>query len=372
MKTTISVIKADIGAIAGHVKPSAKLIQTVRDYVEEQGMKTGLLIDRYISHTGDDIAILMTHQHGVNYDKIHQLAWNAFLTGTEVAKKQGLYGAGQDILKTAFSGNVKGLGPAFAEMEFEERPNEPFLFFAADKTEPGAYNLPLYLAFSDPMYSPGLLLSTEMQKGFTFTIMDVDYTEGDRVIQLQTPEDAYKIAALLRDNHRFVVESIHSRATGEQSVIVSTSRLHNIAGKYTGKDDPVMLVRVQKQFPAMGEVTAPFVINHYVAGDMRGSHHVPLMPVKLNEQVGYCDGPAIVSCAGFCIQQGKITEPVDVFNQPFWDWVRSRAAEKTYEIRKQGFSGPAMVDEKELEYGGITEVLEQLDKHFTVRKGTGT
>ena len=38
------------------------------------------------------------------------------------------------------------MGPASCEMEFEERPNEPFLFFAADKTDPGAYNLPLYLA----------------------------------------------------------------------------------------------------------------------------------------------------------------------------------------------------------------------------------
>ena len=36
------------------------------------------------------------------------------------------------------------MGLAVAEMEIEERPNEPSLFFAADKTDPGAYNLPLY------------------------------------------------------------------------------------------------------------------------------------------------------------------------------------------------------------------------------------
>jgi fructose 1,6-bisphosphate aldolase/phosphatase len=36
------------------------------------------------------------------------------------------------------------MGPAVAELEFEERANEPFLFFAADKTDPGAYNLPLW------------------------------------------------------------------------------------------------------------------------------------------------------------------------------------------------------------------------------------
>jgi len=71
----------------------------------------------------------------------------------------GLYGAGQDLLKDSFSGNVKGMGPAVAEMEIEERPNEPFVLFAADKTDPGAYNLPSYLGFADPMFSSGLILS---------------------------------------------------------------------------------------------------------------------------------------------------------------------------------------------------------------------
>ena len=133
MKLTLSVIKADIGSIGGHIKPSRKLKDTVADFVCEHGIKKGLLIDHYVSSTGDDIAILMTHQKGVSNDAVHKLAWDAFVAGTEVAKEQGLYGAGQDLLKDAFSGNVKGMGPAVAEMEIEERPNECFLFFAADK-----------------------------------------------------------------------------------------------------------------------------------------------------------------------------------------------------------------------------------------------
>jgi fructose 1,6-bisphosphate aldolase/phosphatase len=67
----------------------------------------------------------------VGSDKIHKLAWDAFLAGTKIAKEQGLYGAGQDLLKDAFLGNVKGMGLAVAEMEFQERPNEPFLLFFA-------------------------------------------------------------------------------------------------------------------------------------------------------------------------------------------------------------------------------------------------
>ena len=368
MKLTLSVIKADIGSVGGHVAPSKRLRETVEAYIRERA--SGLLLDHYISHTGDDIAILMTHTRGEADEKIHKLAWDAFLAGTKAAREEGLYGAGQDLLKDSFSGNVKGMGPAVAEMEFEERPNEPFLFFAADKTDPGAYNLPLYLAFADPMNTPGLLLSPHMSKGFRFIIMDVNHTAGDRVIELNAPEELYDIAALLRDAERYVVESIWSRASGEQAVAVATSRLHNIAGKYTGKDDPVMLARVQMNFPATGEVLAPFAIGHFVAGCMRGSHQMPLMPVHVNTGISYFDGPPIVSCAGFCVHDGLLTERVDNFAQPFWDEVRSQVSRKAIEMRRQGFFGAAMLPMSELEYTGIMEKLDTLDKKFTLRPST--
>ncbi len=388
MKITISVIKADIGSIGGHIKPSRELLQFVERAVKAQVGK--LIIDYYVSSTGDDIAILATHKSGVGDSKIHSMAWKAFKDATDkVAKRQGLYGAGQDLLKDAFSGNVRGLGPAVAEMEIEERPNEPFIFFAADKTDPGAYNLPLYLGFSDPMHCAGLILSPRMAKGFTYRIMDVDYTEcprcgnyhdsssgcagsrknkrGDRIIELHTPEDIYDIVALLRDNQRYVVESIWSRETGNQAVAVSTTRLHNIAGKYTGKDDPVMIVRTQGAFPATGEILSPFQICHLVAGFMRGSHTGPLMPSKLGTDISFFDGPPVVTGAAFSVRNGKLTEPADVFANPFWDSIRAKAAEKALFIREQGFSGPAMLHMAELEYGGIVDRLEKLQKRFKVR-----
>jgi len=366
MKTTISVIKADIGSIGGHIMPSRRLLDRVAEYVASEGK--GLLLEHSISHTGDDIAILATHTHGVGNEKVHKMAWDAFIAGTEVAKEQGLYGAGQDLLKDSFSGNVKGMGPAVAEMEIEERPNEPFLFFAADKTDPGAYNLPLFLSFADVMTCPGLILSPDVAKGFRWIVMDVNCTDGDRVIELNTPEEIYDLAALLRDNERFVVESIWSRATGDQAAAISTSRLHNIAGKYTGKDDPVMLVRVQKQFPATGEVLAPYAIGHFVAGGMRGSHNMPLMPMPLNSPTSHFDGPPLVSCAAMCVHDGKLTEPADAFAHPFWNHVRDKVSEKAIMMRQQGFSGPAMLSMGELEYTGVAQKLAGLDKRFTVRE----
>jgi fructose 1,6-bisphosphate aldolase/phosphatase len=367
MRTTLSLIKADVGSIGGHVAPSRRLISTIHEYVSE-ARDERLLSDFHVLTTGDDIGILMTHHRGAADPEIHRLAWDAFHAGTETARAQGLYGAGQDLLVDAFSGNVRGAGPGVAELEFDERPNEPFLVFMADKTEPGAFNLPLYLAFADPMNTAGLLLSPEIAKGYRFRIMDVDYTAGDRVIELDAPEELYSIAALLRDNDRFVVEAIFSRHDGEQAVAVSTTRLHNIAGKYTGKDDPVYLCRVQKDFPATGEILAPYAIAPYVNGYMRGSHIGPLMPVKAKTGCSYFDGPPIVTALGFCVHEGKLTEPVDLFDHPFWDAIRHKAADKAVEIRRQGFSGAAMLPYSELEYGGIVEILEDLDHRFTVRE----
>jgi fructose 1,6-bisphosphate aldolase/phosphatase len=258
------------------------------------------------------------------------------------------------------------MGPAVAEIDFEERTLEPFLVFMADKTEPGAYNLPLYLAFADPMSTAGLILSPEMNAGFRFRIMDVSFTKGDRTIELSAPESLYDIAALLRDNDRFVIESIFGRHDGDQAVSVSTTRLHNIAGKYVGKDDPVMLVRVQKSFPATGEVLAPYSLAHYVGGWMRGSHVGPLMPVRRGTSCSYFDGPPIVSCLAFCVKNGRLTEPVDVFDHPLWDHVRGLAATKAIEMRRQGFSGASMLPYSELEYGGIVQILDRLDKQFRV------
>lgn len=365
MKITISVIKADIGSIGGHIAPSREVFEEVRSYVRVNG--EDLILDSHFSFTGDDIAILLTHTRGPGDEGIHKLAWDAFLAGTAKAREQGLYGAGQDLLKDSFSGNVKGMGPAVCEMEIEERPNEPFLFFAADKTDPGAYNLPLYLAFADPMNTPGLILAPSMAKGFRFVIMDVSHTAGDRIIELNAPEDLYDIAALIRDPERFVIESVSSRQTGEQAVSVSTTRLHNIAGKYTGKDDPVMLVRVQQNFPATGEILAPYAIGHFVAGSMRGSHQMPLMPVLQNSGTSYFDGPPMVSCAAFSVHHAKLTGPLDPFSHPVWNSVRDKIADKAIEMRRQGFIGAAMLPMAELEYTGIIERMKVLEEKFTVK-----
>src|SRR3990167_3995322 len=172
MKITLSVIKADTDSIGGHNKPSAAMVKVAHEQVDK-AIASGLLVDGRVTFTGDDIALLMTHTRGVDNSDIHKLAWDTFLETTKVAKSQGLYGAGQDLLSDAFSGNIRGMGPGSAEMEIEERPSEPILVFMGDKTSAGAFNLPLYKMFVDPFNTPGLIIGEGLHEGFAFEIQDV-------------------------------------------------------------------------------------------------------------------------------------------------------------------------------------------------------
>ena len=105
-------------------------------------------------------------------------------------------------------------------------------------------------------------------------------------------KDYYAITALLRDNERFGIDGIYSRTHDEQAAAVSAQRLHAIAGTYTGKDDPIAVVRNQGIFPAPEEVISAFTKAHFIGGDARGSHVMPLMPVALNTPVTGPSSPA--------------------------------------------------------------------------------
>jgi len=343
MKITVSVIKADVGGVGGHTKPSDGLIEAIRNTVKKSAH---LLIDHYIGYCGDDTHIVMTHTHGVDNEQIHKLAWDAFMAGTQVAKEEGLYGAEQDLLKDSFSGNVKGMGPGVAEMEFEERPNEAFTVFAADKTEPGAFNYPIYRMFVDALSNTGLIVNKSLANGVIINIMDV---EKAQIAKLELWQDKPTIEAALMYPGRYVVDSVFTK-DGEPILDASTDRLHNIAGTYVGKDDPICIVRTQKNFPATEEVGSVFNNPHFVAGNTRGSHNMPLMPVKLNSAatINFCI--PIVEALVFSMHNGKLTGPFDGFSTPDWDYIREIATKKAMSIRSQGFIHPATLVPSELEY----------------------
>jgi fructose 1,6-bisphosphate aldolase/phosphatase len=369
---TLTAIKADVGSIGGHTRPSARMMELSRNHLA-QAVDQALITDFDVTHTGDDICLLMVHPHGNGNPKIHNLAWQIFEAAADAAKQDGLYGAGQDLLKDAPSGNVRGAGPGAAEISFDptakERPAEPFLIFTADKCGPGAFNFPLWAVFTSPMYCGGLLLP-HMKVGFRFTVIDMEHAGADRVIELDTPERHLDLAILLRDENRFGIQAIYSRRYPDQQVVsVSTDRLHTIAGEYKGKDDPVAIVRTQGIFPAPEELVSPYTTAHFVAGDARGSHHMPLMPVAINTPVTgpYC--LPLVACMAYSVTaQGKLSEGVDVFGNVAWEATRLKAQHKAEEMRQQGFVGPAMLPIQELEYSAFRTSLANLEAEFQERE----
>jgi fructose 1,6-bisphosphate aldolase/phosphatase len=361
MKITLSVIKADIGGYVGHSAAHPDVIDEAKNFLA-RAKKDGLLIDYHITSCGDDIQLIMTHQQGTENEKIHRLAWDTFVAGTEVAKKLKLYGAGQDLLSDAFTGNVKGMGPGVAEMEFEERKSEPVLIFMADKTSAGAWNMPLYKMFADPFNTIGLVIAPTMHSGFAFNVHDL---KEHKKITFNAPEEIYDLLVFIGAPTRCAIKAIFSRETDDIAAVTSTERLSLLAHRYVGKDDPVCIVRCQGIFPAVGEVLEPFAAPILVEGWMRGSHMGPMMPVSLPESTpARFDGPPRVVAAGFQLAEGKLIGPRDMFADVSFELARQQANEMADMMRRHGPFEPHRLPLEEMEYTTMPQVAQKMAKRF--------
>ncbi len=356
----MSVIKADVGGFPGHSNVHPALLEKVSEVLSEA--LDSLLIDYRVVHVGDDIVTIMTHRMGTDNEEIHGLAWKAFMEAAKRAKELKLYGAGQDLLKDSFSGNLKGMGPGVAEMEFEERPSEPIVVFAADKTEPGAWNLPLFKMFGDPLFNDGLVFDPRMHHGFAFVVHDlVEHLK----VRMNLPEEMYDLLAFIGQPGRYVVKAVYRRYDDETAAVTSTDRLSLIAGRYVGKDDPVMVVRAQSGFPAVGEILEAFAFPHLVGGWSRGSHYGPLMPVSMRDaHPTRFDGPPRVIALGFQLVEGKLIGPADLFDDPAFDRAREMANRVADYIRLHGPFEPHRLPEEEMEYTRLPEIRERLKERF--------
>ncbi|MCL4438913.1 MAG: fructose-1,6-bisphosphatase [Candidatus Thermoplasmatota archaeon] len=367
MKVTISHIKADIGSLPGHTTVYGPVVDEVGSYVKKNG--EGLISDFHISSVGDDIQITMIHDRGVDSPEVHELAWNAFKAGTSVAKKYGLYGAGQDLLKDSFSGNIKGMGPGIAEMEITPRKSEPFIVYMMDKTEPGAFNFPIFKMFADPYNTPGLVIDTNMHDGFRFEVWDI--VEAKKIF-LDCPEHMYDLLGLIGSKSRYVIKRVytkksHEKLPDENVAVISTDKLSFIAGEYVGKDDPAGIVRIQSGLPASGEAMEAFSFPYMVSGWMRGSFNGPLMPVGLKDaKMSRFDGPPKVIGLGFVLKDGKLAGPVDMFDDPAFDGARRTATQVVDYLRRMGPFEPHRLPEDEMEYTSLPRVLEKFKGKFEV------
>ncbi|OWP56230.1 MAG: fructose 1,6-bisphosphatase [Thermoplasmatales archaeon B_DKE] len=365
MKTTISHIKADIGSLPGHSSVYGPVVEAVENYVKDHSK--GILSDYRISHVGDDIQITMIHTLGIDNSQVHGIAWEAFKAGTAVAKQVGLYGAGQDLLKDAFSGNIKGMGPGVAEMEITPRKSEPFIVYMMDKTEPGAFNFPIYKMFADPFNTPGLVIDPNMHEGFTFEVWDI--MKAKRLF-LSTPEDVYDLLAMIGSKSKYVIKRVytkpsHEKLPDENVAVISTDKLSFIAGEYVGKDDPAGIVRLQSGLPAAGESLEAFSYPFLVSGWMRGSFNGPLMPVGMKDaKMTRFDGPPRVVALGFVLKDGHLAGPVDMFDDPAFDGARKTAINIVDYMRRMGPFEPHRLPDEEMEYTTLPKILEKMQGNF--------
>jgi len=372
VETTLSVIKADIGSLAGHVVVPDFLLELARKEMKAAVDKK-IIKDFYVTNAGDDLELIMTHDKGENNEEVHRLAWDTFMKGTELARKKKIYAAGQDMLADTFSGNVKGLGPGSAEITIEERKSEPFAIFMADKTEPGAFNLPMFKIFADPFNTAGLVIDPNLHDGFRFIIQDI-MKDVPCFVEMKCPEEMYDVLALLGSTGTFTIKKVY-RADGMVCASVSTDKLHAVAGKYVGKDDPVAIVRAHSGLPAMGEVLEAFTIPHLVAGWMRGSHAGPLLPVALKDsRCTRFDGPPRVIGLGFQVSNGELVGPVDLFDDVAFDITRQRGMEIADYLRQHGPFEFHRLSSDRMEYSTLPKVLSKCETRFTdkeiVPKGT--
>ncbi|MBI2287421.1 MAG: fructose 1,6-bisphosphatase [Chloroflexi bacterium] len=364
MTVTLSVIKADIGGYVGHSESHPDLLAKANDCLVKP-KRDGLLVDYHVTKCGDDLQLIMTHRQGEDSKKIHKLAWDTFVSCTKLAKQLKLHGAGQDLLAEAFSGNVRGMGPGLAEMEFEEREAETVIVFMADKTSSGAWNLPLYKMFADPFNTIGLVIAENMHDGFSFEVHDV---KEHKKISFNAPDEIYDMLVFIGAAARYMVKAVYHRKTGEVAAVSSTQRLSLIAGRYVGKDDPVCIVRCQGQFPAVGEVLEPFSFPLLVEGWMRGSHYGPLMPVAICDSTPTrFDGPPRVTAAGFQLAEGKLVGPRDMFADMSFDNARQQAKDAADYMRSHGPFEPHRLPLEEMEYTTMPQVMKKLKKRLSSR-----
>ena len=72
MKITLSVIKADIGGYVGHSESHPDVLAKAGEYMAK-AKTVGLLVDYHVTKCGDDLQLIMTHQHGEENEEIHKL-----------------------------------------------------------------------------------------------------------------------------------------------------------------------------------------------------------------------------------------------------------------------------------------------------------
>src|SRR2546427_328378 len=319
----IKATKADVGGVGGHVVAADEVKSIIAKYVLDNNSYRGepIFTSMIVTHTGDDCAVTGIMAETVDMSVVDELMWDALQEGATKAAELGLYGPGQDLVADAFTGNLRGAGPASVALPFpvrKDNPSQTVLVSFADKTEPMAFNHFATGAYMLPRFNTGLVIAaSKMKRGYLFEIVDLD-----------TKAQAIEAGA-------------------------------GLAGFGGGAG------------PAPGEITPPWATAPMVAGDCRGSHNLHILPMPINSQTSYWSGPILSVITLSCnIHTGRIGAISDQFSLGTpWDEVRRTASKLAIQFRHaHGIKQPATLHEDELEYQeGWKERRNRLERQFEVK-----
>ncbi|MEK7709796.1 MAG: fructose 1,6-bisphosphatase, partial [candidate division NC10 bacterium] len=176
----VKATKADVGGVGGHVVAAEEVKSAIGKFVLDNNLFQGepIFTSLMVTHTGDDVAITGIMSERIPMSVVDELMWDALQLGADKAGELGLYGPGQDLIADAFTGNLRGAGPATIALPLPLRPDNPsqtVLVSFADKTEPMAYNYYATGAYLLPRFNTGLVIAhSKMKRGYLMDIVDLD------------------------------------------------------------------------------------------------------------------------------------------------------------------------------------------------------
>lgn len=272
MVTTISVCALPLGGIAGSAAIFPDVLQKAAKVLKEA--EGQLLTDSLVTHVADWLVLVMVHGEGGASPVITALKDAAVATATETAEKRRL-----------FSRDAK---PVLCGLSFAERESESLVLFLAGSNAPLVWNSVLLSQFANPFATPSLVEGG----GFVFCTEDT--------AMYQTPLDL----------HRLITAAKTSAIEG-----VAADAVTPAASAGSGV---VMITRAEFPYPSTAELcgvfTRPCVSPKGV-----------LCPVSLCDGKNVANGVVPVVALGFSVADGKLSGPIDLFDNPAFDTARVAA-----------------------------------------------
>lgn len=224
----------------------------------------------------------------------------------------------------------------------------------------------LYRMLVSPEHTTWVTLGKESPYELMVQLIDFEYNHKQGAVgTFHAQSQVSNIFHYVSQPSRASFLRAYNRKTNEPIMALTASRLHDVGGEYVGKDDPAMVVRSQKDAPAVGEITMQaLVFDMETGGWMRGSSVGPVLPVALSEaKIGGNDGPPLMTSIVLNLNHGRITGDFDAFAaNPMIKEVQRRRSARALERFQNSFTNPGGYKDiaTELAYQGGNTYQEKL------------